>query len=125
MREGVVTGGTGVSLWLVAALTTLVMTLFAANSLLCRFALAGEASSPLNPAVYTALRAISGAGMLWLMVARRGGNPLRAGSWSAALALFGYMACFSWASARWRLCSIWRLASFSRAVVLDRTLSTA
>ena len=31
-----------VSPWLVAALTTLVMTLFAANSLLCRFALAGE-----------------------------------------------------------------------------------
>ena len=33
-----------VSPWLVAALTTLVMILFAANSLLCRFALAQEAS---------------------------------------------------------------------------------
>ena len=32
--------------------------------------------------------------------ARRGGNPLRAGSWGAALALFGYMACFSWAYVR-------------------------
>ena len=104
MRADAVTGGQtnnrNASPWLVALLTALVMTLFAANSLLCRFALAGEASSPLNPAVYTALRAISGAGMLWLMVARRGGNPLRAGSWSAALALFGYMACFSWAYVR-------------------------
>ena len=88
-----------VSPWLVAALTTLVMILFAANSLLCRFALAQEAS-PLNPAVYTALRAVSGAGMLWLIQARRGGSPLRAGSWAAALALFGYMACFSWAYVR-------------------------
>ena len=95
------TGGKGVSPWLVAALTTLVMTLFAANSLLCRFALAqGQDFSPLNPSIYTALRAISGAGMLWLIQARRGGNPLRAGSWGAALALFGYMACFSWAYVR-------------------------
>ena len=80
MREGVVTGGTGVSPWLVAALTTLVMTLFAANSLLCRFALAqGPSSQPLDPSVYTALRAISAAAMLWLIQARRGGNPLRGG----------------------------------------------
>ena len=101
MRKGVVTGGTGVSPWLVAALTTLVMTLFAANSLLCRFALAPGASfQPLDPAVYTALRAISGAGMLWLIQARRGSKPLRAGSWAAAFALFGYMACFSWAYVR-------------------------
>ena len=101
MREGVVTGGTGVSPWLVAALTALVMTLFAANSLLCRFALAPGASfQPLDPAVYTALRAISGAGMLWLIQARRGSKPLRAGSWAAAFALFGYMACFSWAYVR-------------------------
>lgn len=90
-----------VSPWLVAALTTLVMTLFAANSLLCRFALAqGPSSQPLDPSVYTALRAISAAAMLWLIQARRGGNPLRAGSWAAALALFGYMACFSWAYVR-------------------------
>ena len=82
----------------VAALTSLVMVLFAANSLLCRFALAeGQNAQPLNPSVYTALRAISAAAMLWLLQLRRGGNPLRAGSWGAALALFGYMACFSWA----------------------------
>ena len=95
------TEGLAVSPWLVAALTTLVMILFAANSLLCRFALAQETSSqPLTPAVYTALRAISAAAMLWLIQARRGGNALRAGSWAAALALFGYMACFSWAYVR-------------------------
>ena len=95
------TGGTGVSLWLVAALTTLVMILFAANSLLCRFALAqGPSSQPLDPSVYTVLRATSAAAMLWLIQARRGGNALRAGSWAAALALFGYMACFSWAYVR-------------------------
>ena len=95
------TNGTGVSPWLVATLTALVMTLFAANSLLCRFALAPRASSqPIDPAVYTTLRAISGAGMLWLIQARRGSKPLRAGSWAAAFALFGYMACFSWAYVR-------------------------
>lgn len=101
MRKALATGNTGVSPWLVAALTTLVMTLFAANSLLCRFALApGPSFQPLDPSVYTALRAISAAAMLWLIQTRRGGNPLRAGSWSAALALFGYMACFSWAYVR-------------------------
>ena len=95
------TKGKAVSPWLVAALTTLVMTLFAANSLLCRFALApGPSSQPLDPSVYTALRAISAAAMLWLIQARRGGNALRTGSWAAALALFGYMACFSWAYVR-------------------------
>ena len=94
-------GRAGVSPWLVAVLTTLVMTLFAANSLLCRFALAqGATSQPLDPAVYTGLRVLSGAGMLWLLQRRRGGNALRAGSWGAALALFGYMACFSWAYVR-------------------------
>lgn len=87
--------------WVVAALTALVMALFAANSLLCRFALAqGQSSQPLNPAIYTALRAISAAAVLWLLQARRGGAPPRAGSWAAALALFGYMACFSWAYVR-------------------------
>lgn len=102
--SGMGNGTSGVrraSPWLVATLTTLVMVLFAANSLLCRFALAeGQTAHPLNPSVYTALRAISAAAMLWLLQMRRGGNPLRAGSWSAALALFGYMACFSWAYVR-------------------------
>ena len=94
-------GRARVSPWLVAVLTTLVMTLFAANSLLCRFALAqGATSQPLDPAVYTGLRVLSGAVMLWLLQRRRGGNALRAGSWGAALALFGYMACFSWAYVR-------------------------
>ena len=105
MRVGVradnATVKTHASPLVVGALTTLVMILFAANSLLCRFALAeGQNAHPLNPSVYTALRAISAAAMLWLLQMRRGGNPLRAGSWGAALALFGYMACFSWAYVR-------------------------
>ena len=101
MRPNALADGTAVSPWLVAALTTVVMTLFAANSLLCRFALApGPAAQPLDPAVYTALRAVSAAAMLWLFQARRGGRALRAGGWGAALALFGYMACFSWAYVR-------------------------
>ncbi len=101
VRAGNATVKTHASPLVVAALTTLVMILFAANSLLCRFALAeGQNAHPLNPSVYTALRAISAAAMLWLLQMRRGGNPLRAGSWGAALALFGYMACFSWAYVR-------------------------
>ncbi len=101
MRPGNMAGGRQVSPWVVAALTTLVMTLFAANSLLCRFALAdGPTAHPLNPAIYTGLRAISAAGMLWLLQTMRGGKPLRAGSWRAALALFGYMAFFSLAYVR-------------------------
>ena len=100
-RAGNATVKTHASPLMVAALTSLVMVLFAANSLLCRFALAeGQNAHPLNPFVYTALRAISAAAMLWLLQMRRGGNPLRAGSWGAALALFGYMACFSWAYVR-------------------------
>lgn len=98
MRPRNTAGGSAVK---VAALTTLVMTLFAANSLLCRFALAEGASvQPLNPAIYTALRAVSAAAMLWLLLRARGVNPLREGNWSAALALFGYMAFFSWAYVR-------------------------
>lgn len=93
-------GRAKLSPWLLATLTALVMTLFAANSLLCRFALAQEAPFPLNPAIYTALRAISAACMLWLIQVWRGGPPLQAGSWRAALALFGYMAFFSWAYVR-------------------------
>jgi len=89
------------ALWRTAALTTLCMTLFAANSLLCRFALdASRATAPLPPSVYTALRVLSGAAMLWLLMAWRGVRLPRGGSWSAALALFGYMAFFSWAYVR-------------------------
>ena len=89
------------ALWRTAVLTTLCMTLFAANSLLCRFALdANRATPPLAPEAYTALRVLSGAAMLWLLMALRGVRLPRGGSWSAALALFGYMAFFSWAYVR-------------------------
>lgn len=73
-------------------LTALTMTLFAANSVLCRLALL---EAGMDPVSYTALRLVSGAAMLWLILALRGAHPLRAGNWRAALALFAYMACFS------------------------------
>lgn len=75
-------------------LTILSMILFAANSVLCRLALL---ETGMDPASYTALRLLSGAIMLWLILALRGKNPLRSGNWRAALSLFAYMACFSWA----------------------------
>lgn len=77
-----------------ALLTLLAMTLFAANSVLCRLALL---ESGMDPVSYTSLRLVSGAAMLWLVLALRGNNIFRAGSWRSAIALFVYMACFSWA----------------------------
>lgn len=66
---------------------------FAANSLLCRAALAGTAT---DPASFTALRLASGAAVLALLAwPRTGGRP--AGDWRAALWLFAYAALFSFA----------------------------
>lgn len=87
----------------IAALTALVMLLFAANSLLCRHALDAATlgrESVLPPEAYTALRAASGAVMLCILSAGRLRRAALPGSWAAALALFGYMACFSWAYVR-------------------------
>ncbi|MBX3724430.1 MAG: DMT family transporter [Xanthomonadales bacterium] len=66
---------------------------FAANSLLCRAALAGTGT---DPASFTALRLASGAVVLGLLVLPRQGQRL-AGNWRAALWLFAYAALFSWA----------------------------
>lgn len=46
---------------------------------------------------YTVLRAVSAALVLWLFMALRGQRVLQHGNRRAALALFAYMACFSWA----------------------------
>lgn len=85
----------------ILALSTLAMIAFAANSLLARLALAGNG---IDPWTYTGLRLISGASVLALLVAfrRRGAvNPLRPmGSWTQALALFGYALAFSLAYLR-------------------------
>ena len=69
---------------------------FAANSLLCRVALATGA---IDPAAFTALRLVSGAAALWLLAAVRGRTPTPrlGGSWPSALALFAYAAPFSFA----------------------------
>lgn len=83
-----------------AVLTLLVLLPLAANSWLCRAALRDTA---IDAASFTTVRLVSGALMLWLLVAvagrMRGGVQARlsAGSWPSAFALFGYAALFSFA----------------------------
>jgi drug/metabolite transporter (DMT)-like permease len=78
----------------VIVLTSIAMTAFAANSLLCRAALT---DTGIDAASFTAIRLLSGAGMLWLVVQMRSGAPSGRGSWVSAFALFGYAAGFSFA----------------------------
>ncbi|KGF68577.1 membrane protein [Hoeflea sp. BAL378] len=87
-------------------ITTLTMIAFAANSVLGRMAIgsgAGEAGAPLvDPASYSAVRLVSGALMLWALVAAsgagaRGKARARSGSWGSAFALFAYATAFSYA----------------------------
>jgi drug/metabolite transporter (DMT)-like permease len=76
------------------ALTAIAMLAFAANSILCRLALA---SSGADPAGFTLVRIVSGAAMMGaISAAVRGGRPT-GGSWRAAFALFAYAAAFSFA----------------------------
>jgi drug/metabolite transporter (DMT)-like permease len=76
-------------------LTAAAMICFAANSILCRMALARD---EIDPASFTILRLLAGVAALAVLAgARRSGNLLRAGSWAAALALFAYAAAFSFA----------------------------
>lgn len=72
------------------------MIAFASNSLLCRLALR---DARIDPASFTAIRIVSGALVLWLVVSlRAGGTSARqSGSWRSALALFAYAAAFSFA----------------------------
>lgn len=76
------------------ALTALAMAAFAANSLLCRQALA---HTRVDPATFTTVRIASGALALALLTRSRGGAPAASGSWGSALALFAYAAGFSFA----------------------------
>jgi drug/metabolite transporter (DMT)-like permease len=78
----------------VFALTSLAMFAFAGNSLLCRLALK---HTNIDAASFTAIRLLSGAAMLWLIVRVRGGTRPGRGSWLSALALFAYAAGFSFA----------------------------
>jgi drug/metabolite transporter (DMT)-like permease len=72
----------------------LAMVAFAGNSLLCRLALK---QTSIDPATFTALRLVSGAVVLALLVHLRGGRPGKAGDSISAAALFAYAAAFSFA----------------------------
>ncbi|MDX1420845.1 MAG: DMT family transporter [Rubricoccaceae bacterium] len=76
----------------VYALTALTMGAFAANSVLCRLALA---TTEIDAATFTAVRLGSGALALWLVVRARARPP--AGTWASAAALFVYASAFSFA----------------------------
>jgi len=83
-----------------AALTAAAMLAFAANSLLCRAALAGGHA---DAASFTTLRLVSGALALGLLVrarARASPTPPSRVAWGPALALFAYAILFSLAYLR-------------------------
>lgn len=76
-------------------LTTVAMTAFAGNSLLCRAALR---DTDIDAATFTSVRLVSGALMLWLLLSVRGNRaPMKQGSWGSAFALFAYAGTFSYA----------------------------
>ena len=75
-------------------LTVLALLAFAGNSLLCRRALDGTDT---DPASFTALRLLSGAVVLALLVQRRDRRWPAGGSAMSGFALFAYAACFSYA----------------------------
>jgi drug/metabolite transporter (DMT)-like permease len=75
-------------------LTMLAMLAFAANSVLCRLALA---RGSIDPASFTSVRIGSGVVTLWLILTLTGRASVKQGSWRAAFALFAYAAAFSFA----------------------------
>lgn len=79
------------------ALTVLALVAFAANSVLCRYALEEQA---IDAASFTALRLFSGAVVLVLLVFSRRASVNQSdakGSWLAGFMLFSYATCFSFA----------------------------
>jgi len=76
------------------SLTIVAMLAFAANSVLCRLALA---QGSIDPTSFTLVRVGSGVVTLWLILAFTGRASLMYGSWRAAFALFAYAAAFSFA----------------------------
>lgn len=81
----------------VLTLTLLAMLAFAGNSLLCRVALR---DTTIDPATFSSVRIVAGAVVLGLIARVRNAGPnLKSGggSWASALALFGYVAAFSFA----------------------------
>ena len=77
------------------SLTIIAMLAFAANSVLCRLALA---QGSIDPASFTSVRVGSGVVTLWLILAFTGRASVMHGSWRAAFALFAYAAAFSLAN---------------------------
>ena len=75
-------------------LTVIAMLAFAANSVLCRLALA---QGSIDPASFTSVSVGSGVVTLWLILAFTGRASVMHGSWQAAVALFAYAAAFSFA----------------------------
>ena len=75
-------------------LTAAAMIAFAANSLLCRLALR---QFSIDAASFSVIRVVSGALALSLILKLRAKPSLDAGSWISALALFAYVAGFSFA----------------------------
>jgi len=73
-------------------LTLIAMLAFAANSVLCRKALA---QTSLDPASFTLIRLASGAVMLGLLARFSGKKGWSAGSWPGAVSLLTYAASFS------------------------------
>ena len=80
-----------------AALLALALLCFAANSLLCRAALA---PAWIDPASFTALRLAAGAATLALLARGQPRGAPAGGARGAALALFAYAFAFSWAYLR-------------------------
>ncbi|MDQ6861674.1 MAG: DMT family transporter, partial [Verrucomicrobiota bacterium] len=78
----------------VVSFTLLAMIAFAANSLLCRFALK---QTSIDAASFTAVRIAAGAATLWCIALTRRVSLGKAGTWPSALALFVYAAAFSFA----------------------------
>ena len=76
------------------ALTALTLVAFASNSLLARVALRG---GEIDAAGFTAVRLLSGAALLWLvvLVPRRGRPQGGSGGWVPGLMLFAYAILFS------------------------------
>ena len=76
----------------VSLLTLVTMLAFAGNSVLCRMALK---HTTIDSATFTAIRLVSGAVALWLIVRFARAGRTGAGNWWSALALFVYAAGFS------------------------------
>lgn len=83
-----------VSLARVALLTSVAVTAFAANSILCRVALA---DGSIDPASFTGIRLASGAITLALIVLAQKGKPMEKGDWTSGFLLFAYAIAFSFA----------------------------